>query len=212
MPIRILLADDHETVRQGLRLLLDACGDMEVVGEVGDGRAAVARTQALNPQVVVLDVSMPHMNGLAATRAIREVAPNVAIVTLTRHNDDAYVKELMAAGVNAYVLKQSPSAELITAIRAVAAGGQYRDRALSGREATAVSRRQRNAPPRPTGRESEVLRLMALGHSNKDIAAALAVSVKTVEVHKANAMRKLGLRGRIDIVKYALLQGWLKEG
>jgi DNA-binding NarL/FixJ family response regulator len=152
------------------------------------------------------------MNGLAATRAIREVAPNVAIVTLTRHNDDAYVKELMAAGVNAYVLKQSPSAELITAIRAVAAGGQYRDRALSGREATAVSRRQRNAPPRPTGRESEVLRLMALGHSNKDIAAALAVSVKTVEVHKANAMRKLGLRGRIDIVKYALLQGWLKEG
>jgi two-component system response regulator NreC len=204
--IQVLLADDHETVRQGLKLLIDAQDDMEVVGEAGDGIRAVERVTALRPHVVVLDLSMPEMNGLTAARAIKQATPGVAIVALTRYADTAYVKELLAAGASAYVLKQSPSTELLRAIRAAAAGGDYLDPAVRPADRGITSNR-----PRITEREAEVLRLMALGHSNKEIASALAISVKTVEVHKANAMRKLQLRGRIDIVKYAQLRGWLTE-
>jgi DNA-binding NarL/FixJ family response regulator len=210
-PIRVLLAEDHETVRQGLRLLIDARDDMTVVGEAGDGRTAVARVDALKPHVVVLDVSMPEMNGLEATRAIRAATPATAVVALTRYGDEAYVKELIAAGASGYVLKQSASAELIAAIRAAAAGQRYLDPAIAARAGAADPGRRSRTEPKATGRETEVLRLMALGHSNKEIAGALDLSVKTVEVHKANAMRKLGLRGRIDIVKFAQLQGWLKD-
>jgi DNA-binding NarL/FixJ family response regulator len=211
--IRVLIAEDHETVRQGLKLLINSQADMEVIGEAGDGQAAVQRAASLNPTVAVLDISMPEMNGLAATRRIRECAPATAIVALTRYRDEAYVKELLAAGASAYVLKQSASGELLDAIRAAARGAVYVDTALDNDAASPPSRRRRGDPPRShvTDREAEVLRLMAVGHSNKEIATALDVSVKTVEVHKANAMRKLGLQGRIDIVKYALLQGWLRD-
>ena len=211
--IRVLIAEDHETVRQGLKLLINSQADMEVVGEAGDGQAAVQRAASLNPTVAVLDISMPEMNGLAATRRIRECAPATAIVALTRYRDEAYVRELLAAGASAYVLKQSASGELLDAIRAAARGAMYVDTALGNDAASPPSRRRRGDPPRShvTDREAEVLRLMAVGHSNKEIATALDVSVKTVEVHKANAMRKLGLQGRIDIVKYALLQGWLRD-
>ncbi len=212
--IRVLLAEDHETVRQGLRLLIDAQADMEVIGEVGDGRAAVQRAKSLNPTVVVVDVSMPEMNGLSAMRALHEASPNLAVVVLTRYSDEAYVQELLSAGARAYVLKQSPSAELLRAIRAAASGASYLDASLAARVTGAYIRKhmKREAQgPTITDRESEVLRLMAWGHSNKEIAAKLEVSVKTVEVHKANAMRKLNMRGRIDIVRYALLQGWLTE-
>lgn len=210
--IRVLLADDHETVRHGLRLLIDEQNDMTVVGEAGDGRAAVTRARALAPDVVVLDVSMPEMNGLAATRILRSHRPAPAIVALTRYRDDAYVRELRAAGAAAYVLKQSAPAELLRAIRAAAAGDSYLDAAIAERGPTTAARESR-PPGRPTisEREAEVLRMMAVGHSNKEIAAALDLSVKTVEVHKANAMRKLGLRGRIDVVRFAMLQGWLHE-
>jgi DNA-binding NarL/FixJ family response regulator len=212
--IRVLLADDHETVRQGLRLLLDAQPDMKVVGEAGDGRTAVERCRALRPDVVVMDVTMPELNGLAATRLLKESQPQTAVVALTRHHDEAYVQELLRAGAAGYVLKQSPSAELIRGIRAAATGGQYLDSQL----ADAVTRNylKRNSPmhekkPALSERETEVLRHMAWGLSNKEIAGQLDLSVKTVEVHKANAMRKLNLRGRIDIVRYALLQGWLQD-
>jgi len=211
-PIRVLLADDHETVRQGLRLLVDAQTDMEVVAEAGNGRVAIERTVALHPNVVVLDVSMPELNGLDATRELRAVAPDAAIVALTRYDDDAYVREIMRAGAAGYVLKQSQSSELLRAIRAAARGSTYLDSTIPHRVNEVLSRRQRKAPRSVISeREREVLRLMALGHSNKDIAAELGVSVKTVEVHKSNAMRKLGLQGRIDIVRYAVLQGWLHE-
>ena len=211
-PLRILLADDHVTVRQGLKLLIEAQPDMKVISEASDGKAAMQNTLALKPDVVVMDISMPGMNGLAATRALKQKHPNVIIVTLTRHGDDAYVQELLRAGVAGYVLKQSAPNELIQAIRAAASGGQYIDSTLTARmTARLLGRADRTAKPvaELTEREAAVLRQIASGYSNKEIANQLSLSVKTVEAHKANAMRKLGLRGRIDIVKYAVLQGWL---
>jgi DNA-binding NarL/FixJ family response regulator len=210
--IRVLLAEDHETVRHGLKLLINRQPDMEVVGEAGDGRAAVERAGTLRPNVVVVDISMPQMNGLAATREICELVPAARVVALTRYGDDAYVQELLHAGALGYVLKQSPSGELLDAVRSAAAGRRYLDRSLAARVAgTMLSSRGRRPPSPITDREAEVLRLMALGHSNKEIASTLDLSVKTVEVHKANAMRKLGLTGRIDVVRYAVLQGWLRD-
>lgn len=211
--ISVLLAEDHEIVRQGLRLLLDGQPDMEVISEAGDGRTALSRIAALRPAVAVIDISMPEMNGLAVAREIRRVAPETAVVALTRYDDEAYLQELMAAGASAYVLKQSPSRELLEAIRAAARGGRHVDSAMGTRVAGTLMKRRPADPPRSriSDRETEVLRRMALGHSNKEIAAALDIAVKTVEVHKANAMRKLGLRGRIDVVRFAVLQGWLQE-
>jgi DNA-binding NarL/FixJ family response regulator len=210
--IRVVLADDHETVRQGLKLLIDGQADMEVVGEASNGGDALQCVETLRPDVAVIDISMPGLNGLVATRGITERAPGTAVLTLTRYGDDAYVKEMLDAGARGYVLKQSASGELLAAIREVAAGRQYLDQSLASTFGRLVSLKMgRRTYPRVTDREQEVLRLMALGHSNKEIAAALAVSVKTVEVHKANAMRKLGLQGRIDVVRYALLQGWLRD-
>ena len=214
--IRVLLADDHETVRQGLRLLVESQPDMHVIGEARDGRAAIASVCALHPDVLVLDVSMPEMNGLEAAQILRDKAPGTAVVALTRFSDEAYVTEFMRAGGIAYVLKQSSSRELIDAIRAAASGKQYLDSALGTRISIGMKRATTTTTTttttsRITERETEVLRMMALGHSNKEIASVMDVSVKTVEVHKANAMRKLGLRGRIDVVRFAILQGWLKE-
>jgi two-component system, NarL family, response regulator NreC len=213
--ISVLLADDHVTVRHGLKLLIDGQTDMRVVSEVSDGDAAIESAQALRPDVIVMDISMPGTNGLVATRKLKELQPNCAIVTLTRHGDDAYLQELLRAGVSGYVLKQSAPSELLQAIRAVASGGQYLDSALTarvtagfiGREGKKVSKSSASL----TDREADVLRLIASGYSNKEIAARLDLSVKTIEAHKANAMRKLGLNGRIDIVKYAVLQGWLQN-
>jgi two-component system response regulator NreC len=212
-PLRILLADDHVTVRHGLKLLIDSQPDMKVVSEASDGNAAVENAVALKPDVIVMDISMPGMNGLVATRKLKQVQPGIAIVTLTRHADDAYLQELLRAGVSGYVLKQSAPTELLQAIRAAAAGGQYLDSALTARVTAAFLGKPGTRMTRPAApvseRESEVLQLIASGYSNKEIAARLSLSVKTVEAHKANAMKKLGLNGRIDIVKYAALQGWL---
>jgi len=213
-PLRILLADDHVTVRHGLKLLIDGQADMKVVSEASDGKSAMENAIAINPDVIVMDISMPGMNGLAATRALKQKQPKAVIVTLTRHGDDAYVQELLRAGVSGYVLKQSAPSELLQAIRAAAAGGQYLDSTLTPRvTARLLGRRDKVSKPSATlsEREAEVLRLIAAGYSNKEIAGRLSLSVKTVEAHKANAMRKLELRGRIDIVKYAVLQGWLEN-
>ncbi len=209
--IRVVLAEDHETVRQGLKLLIDGQPDMEVIGEAGDGAAAVQRVADLHPDVAVLDLSMPRMNGLLAARAIRSATSRTAVVALTRHADLAYVKELQAAGAIGYVLKQSASGELLMAIRAAAAGERYLDPGVEARAGVDGARHETPPSPRVTDREREVLRRMALGYSNKEIAQAMDIAVKTVEVHKANAMRKLALNGRIDVIRYALLQGWLRE-
>jgi DNA-binding NarL/FixJ family response regulator len=213
--LRILLADDHVTVRQGLKMLIDSQADMTVVSEASDGTAAVEQARTVRPDVVVMDISMPGMNGLVATRTLKQIQPDSVVVILTRHGDDAYLQELLRAGADGYVLKQSAASELLQAIRATAVRGQYLDSALTAR-VTAGFLAKSGRKAQVTGvsvseRESEVLRLIAAGYSNKEIAAQLELSVKTVEVHKANAARKLGLKGRIDIVKYALLQGWLSD-
>ena len=210
--LRIVLADDHVTVRQGLKLLIEAEPDMVVVAEAGDGETAVQQAQAADADVVVMDISMPGMNGLVAARALLDARPNARIVTLTRHVDQAYLQELLRAGVSGYVLKRSAPTELLQAIRAVSRGGQYIDSSLTARvTAGFIGAKGGGAKPTPelTEREAQVLRLIAAGHAHKEIAARLSLSAKTVDAHKANAMRKLDLNGRIDVIKYAVLQGWL---
>jgi two-component system, NarL family, response regulator NreC len=213
--LRILLADDHETVREGLRMILNAQPDMQVVATAGDGSEALAQCEQVAPDIVIMDISMPGMNGLAATQQLNDRCPGAKVLTLTRHADSSYLQQLMRAGASGYVLKQSRPAELLHAIRSVASGGKYLDASMT---APVIGSYARSAPapgPEPTTplspRETEVLRLIAWGNTNKEIAARLDLSVKTVEAHKANGMRKLGMRGRIDIVRYALLQGWLHE-
>lgn len=206
--IGVFLADDHETVREGLRLLVNAQDDMHVVGEAGDGQSAVEQARSLRPNVVVLDLSMPQMNGVVAAQALRTSLPTAAVVTLTRHRDNAYVQQLLAAGAAGYVLKQSSSRELLNAIRAAASGQTYLDASL---QKAAPAARPAATSPHITERESAVLRLTAVGHSNKQIATSLGIAVKTVEVHKSNAMRKLALANRTDVVRYAVLQGWLQD-
>ena len=214
--LRILLADDHETVREGLKAILNSQHDMEVVAEAADGRAAIDSATHVRPDVVIMDVSMPGVSGLSATEIIRQTLPHVKVLTLSRHSEDGYLQQLMRAGASGYVLKQSRSTEVLHAIRTVSRGGTYVDPALARRAdgrrgvrsaAPAGSARH----PALTTREEEVLRLAAWGYSNKEIAARLDVSVKTIETHKANASSKLGLTTRMEIVSYALLQGWLRE-
>jgi two-component system response regulator NreC len=210
-PIRVLLVEDHETVREGIRLLLDSQSDIEVVAEAADGRAAVEYNQRFRPQVIVMDLSMPEMNGLQATQEIKRSHPATAIVALTRHDDAAFVDELRKAGASAYVLKQSASHQLLDAVRVAAGGGTYLDTQMVARHAEMTAGPPGRRAPSVSEREKQVLRMMAVGHSNKEIAGALGITIKTVEVHKANAMRKLRLRGRIDVVRYAILHGWLQE-
>ena len=214
--LRILLADDHETVREGLRMILNAQPDMQVVGMAADGEEAISQAEKIAPDIVIMDISMPGLNGLAATAQMNERLPGIKILTLTRHSDGSYLQQLLRAGASGYVLKQSRPAELLHAIRSVATGGKYLDSSITAPVIGTFAR----ATPMPVGvepvmplspRETEVLRLIAWGNTNKEIAARLDLSVKTVEAHKANGMRKLGMRGRIDIVRYALLQGWLHE-
>jgi DNA-binding NarL/FixJ family response regulator len=214
--LRIVLVDDHETVRTGLRVILNAQRDMEVAGEAADGRAAVEQVENLRPDLVVMDVSIPHLNGLTTTQLLTARFPAVHVLILTRHADQGYVQQLLKAGARGYVLKQSRAAEVLAAIRAVARGGTYLDPAVAEKALSAqLGRRTRtgaeSVAPGLSSREGEVLRLVAWGYSNKEIAAKLDLSVKTVETHKANAMQKLGMRNRIDIVRYALLQGWLED-
>ena len=212
---RILLAEDHGTVREGIKLLVNSQPDMEVVGEAADGAAAITAAQKLKPDMVVMDISMPSLNGLAATKKLRKLCPEVKILTLTRHTDDGYLQQLIKAGVNGYVLKQSAPSELVTAIRAVNEGKSYIDTALTDKLMGSYIGKSNAArgerPSKITNRETEVLRMVAWGYSNKEIAAKLDLSVKTVEAHKNNTMKKLGMRSRIDIVRYAILQGWLQD-
>ena len=212
--LRILLVDDHDTVRQGLKLLIDREPDLKVTKEASDGHEAIATSHLDELDVVVMDLSMPGVSGIEATRQLRQRRPDLPIVSLTRHADETFLHELLRAGASGYVLKQSPHAELLRAIRAVASGRKYVDPSLTQHlaapfcaDGTPLATRQRGI----TDRETEVLRLVSQGYSNKEIAAKLEVSTKTIEVHKANAMRKLGLNGRIELLRFALLRGWLHE-
>lgn len=213
--LRVILADDHQMMLEGLRLLINSQDDMEVVGEADNGQAAVVLAQKLLPDVVVMDISMPEMNGLQATQNLKRECPEINILTLTRHSDDGYLQQLLQSGSNGYILKQSASEELVRAIRLIADGHIYLDPAVTGEIVGNIfgarNLRGSSVGKNLTAREEEVLRLVAWGFLSKEVAARLQISVKTVDAHKANAMTKLGLKSRIDIVRYALLQGWLQE-
>ena len=214
--LRILIAEDHLSVREGFRLIIQSQDDMEVVGEAGDGRTAVEMARELQPDIVLMDISMPELNGLKATAKLKRIAPDIKILTLTRHTDEAYLKELMQAGVSGYVLKQSATTELIHAIRAVAKGEKYLDPAIAGKDfdnyiEKSGKLRGETLGAKLTKRESETLRLIALGYSNREIAEQYDLSVKTIEAHKANAQQKLNLSSRKEIMSYAILQGWMQE-
>jgi DNA-binding NarL/FixJ family response regulator len=213
--IRVLVADDHTVVREGLLLLINSQPDMVVVGEAGDGREALKRASALRPDVVVMDLSMPELNGLQATERLRSDQPEVRVVALTVHEDASYLRQLCKAGAAGYVLKRSAGVELIQAIRTVASGGLYYDATLAGK---ALAGQLADSSPSSqthtvelSERENEVLVLLAWGHSNKEIAAKLSLSVKTVETYKTRIGEKLGLHSRTDMVQYALRRGWLSE-
>ncbi len=213
--VRVLIAEDHGTVRESFRLLLDSQPDIEVVGLAADGREAVRFASELLPDVVLMDISMPGVSGLQATLGLRGSCPQVRVLALTRHDDYGFLTEMLRAGACGYVLKQSSSDDLLTAVRAVAAGLNYLDPAVTGKLLGGYAGRgsdsSRGQGEAVSEREEEVLRLIALGHSNKEIAARLDLSVKTVEAHKANAMRKLGLAARTDIVSYAIFRGWMQN-
>jgi len=213
--LRIFLADDHRIVREGLRMLVAAQPDMEVVGEADNGRTAVALTQSLVPDVVVMDVSMPDVNGLRATEVLHASNPDVRVLALTRHTEGGYVQQLFQAGASGYILKQSAADDLVRAIRAVAGGHTYVDPAIAD-EAVSRGQQRRVGPNAFTGRglsarEEEVLRLIAWGLLGREIATRLQISIKTVEAHKTNAMSKLGLVSRIDVVRYAVMRGWMQD-
>jgi two-component system response regulator NreC len=215
--IRLLVADDHPIVRAGLQTLLSAQLDMEVVGEAQDGAEAIERALALEPDVVVMDITMPGMNGIEATRQIVERLPQTKVLALTMHESEEYLRQMLAAGATGYVLKQAVDTELAVAIRAVHRGEVFVypsvTRVLLGslsRGAQAdESDSESDAYHRLSQREREVFRLVALGHTNRQIANQLFLSVKTVETYRARVMEKLDLKSRSALVRYALKTGLL---
>jgi DNA-binding NarL/FixJ family response regulator len=213
--LRIFLADDHAVLRDGLKMLINAQPDMEIVGEAGDGKEAVRKATALQPDVVVMDVSMPEWNGVQATERLKQAHPRMKILALTAYEDEHYLRQLLKVGASGCVLKREAGEELTQAIRTVASGGVYLDPSLANRfvdgylRKASLGENQRGSDL--SEREAEVLRLIAWGYANKEIAAQLHLSVKTIETYKTRLMEKLNLRSRADIVRYALRQGWLKE-
>lgn len=214
--IRVVLTDDHELVRTGLRALIDSSPDLEVVGEADNGHDAIARVQELQPDVVVMDLSMPGLDGASATERIVRECPNVRVIALTAHEDRAHLTRLLQAGASGYLLKRGAADEMVRAIRTVASGGTYVDPVLAGtllRRSVQPFRAPPETPSEPLSeREEAVLRRVAWGESNKEIAASLGISTKTVETYRARIADKLGLRSRTDIVRFALQKGWLAEG
>ncbi len=219
--IRLLLVDDHAVLRAGLRALLNAEADMEVVGEAENGQQAVDMVRALQPDVVLMDVAMPGMNGIEATRRIKAVAPDVRVLALTMHDDASYLRDILKAGGSGYVLKDAASEELLSAIAAVAQGGTFLhaehtklllDDMLDrqGSRTTAVDAKAKRYKLL-SEREAEVFKLVALGYRNSEIAKMLHLSVKTVETYKSRLMQKLGLGSRAALVRYALELGILDD-
>jgi two-component system, NarL family, response regulator NreC len=211
-PTQILVVDDHAVVRSGLRMLLDAEEDLEVVGEAGDMRNAVFEARSLKPDVILMDVVLPGASGIEATAAVLKEAPDAKVLVLSMQDDPRYVREAFSAGASGYVLKEAADAELVDAVREVAAGGRYVHPELGARLVSAEADERAKADADPlSDREREVLRLLALGHTNQEIAKMLYLSVRTVETHRAHIMQKLTLQTRAELVRHAIDQGLLEE-
>jgi DNA-binding NarL/FixJ family response regulator len=209
-PIRVLIVDDHAVVRSGLRLLLAQETDIEPVGEAGTGREAIFEARSLNPDVILMDVVMPDQTGLEALPTLLHEHPDTKVLLLSMQDDPRYVREAFAAGASGYVLKEAADAEVVTAVREVARGGRYVNPELGARLVAAEAQAQRRAEDDPlSDREREVLRLLALGHTNQEIARQLYISVRTAETHRAHIMQKLRLGSRAELVRYAMARGLL---
>ena len=210
--IRVVIIDDHALVRSGLRLMLEGEDDITVEDEGGNAEEAIRLTRLHKPDVVLLDVVMPGRNGLEAVPEIRQAAPKAAVLVLSMQDDPSYVREAFAAGSSGYLLKEAADNELVTAVREVAAGRRYVHPTLGARLAAAEAEAEAKAAADPlSDREREVLRLLALGHTNQEIAKMLYISVRTAETHRAHIMQKLRLTTRAELVRYALQQGLLEE-
>jgi DNA-binding NarL/FixJ family response regulator len=210
--LRVLIVDDHAVVRSGLRLLLDSETDIEVVGEAGTARDAVLEARSVKPDLVLMDVTMPGGSGLDVVSTLLHENENVKVLILSMQDDPRYVREAFSAGASGYVLKEAADTEVVVAIREVARGGRYVHPELGARLVAAETEQLRRAEENPLSeREQEVLRLLALGHTNQEIAKKLFISVRTAETHRAHIMQKLRLDSRAELVRYALSQGLLDE-
>ena len=205
--IRILLADDHAVVRQGFKMILSAQPDMEIVGEAGNGRQAVELAEQLRPDVVVMDVAMPELNGIEATRRLGESAPHTRVVALSMHKDSVYVRVILRAGARGYLLKDSGAADLVSAVRSVASGESYLSPAVSSAVLEDYRRHVTNPIDLLTSREREVLQMLAEGKTNKEIAGILNLSVYTVDAHRGRIMEKLNLHSINELVRFAVRNG-----
>jgi DNA-binding NarL/FixJ family response regulator len=210
--IRVLIADDHPVVLAGVKAVLDGAPDVEIIGEASDGQAALEMAIQLRPSILVLDLSMPKLNGVDVTRQLSAELPECKVVILTVHEDRSYLRKLIEVGASGYVLKRSAAEDLPRAIKAVAAGGVYLDPSIAAHALDRHSSGHKEAAESHadlSDREVEVLRLTAVGHSNKAIANLLQISVKSIETYKARAMDKLGFSSRVELVGYAVGKGWL---
>jgi two-component system response regulator NreC len=205
--IRILLADDHAVVRQGFKMILGAEADMEIVGEAGTGREAIELAESLKPDVVVMDVAMPEMNGIEATRRVATSVPHARVIALSMHKDSVYVREVLRAGARGYLLKDSGANDLVTAVRAVAKGEGYLSPAVSDAVLDDYRKHVSNPIDLLSSREREVLQMLAEGKTNKEIASILNLSVYTVDAHRGRIMEKLNLHSINELVRFALRNG-----
>jgi len=211
-PIRVLLADDHKLIRAGLRLVVDQQPDLSVVGEADDGRQAVELAKSLKPNVVVMDIGMPNLNGIEAARQIRVIRPDAAVVMLSMHSDEGYVLRALGAGARAYLLKDSATIDLVQAIHAVVEGKSFFSPAVSKVLLQDYMRKLQRSGAEDSydllsPREREVLQLVAEGKSNKEVSSLLNLSVYTVETHRAKIMQKLNLKGVPELILYAVRKG-----
>jgi DNA-binding NarL/FixJ family response regulator len=210
--IRILIVDDHAVVRSGLRHVLDAEEGIEVVGEAGDAQQAVFETRAKKPDIVLMDVVMPGKSGIETIPDVLKDAPEAKVLVLSMQDDPRYVREAFAAGAAGYILKEAADTDVVAAVREVAAGGHYVHPSLGARMVAADAEERKRADADPlSDRERDVLRLLALGHTNQEISGQLYISVRTAETHRAHIMQKLRLTTRAQLVRYALGQGLLED-
>ncbi|HEV7129536.1 MAG TPA: response regulator transcription factor [Ktedonobacterales bacterium] len=214
--VRVLLADDHTILRAGVKMLLNAQPDIEVVGEASDGRQAVVEAQRLQPDVILMDITMPELNGIEATRQVKRLLPDVRVLVLTMHENEEYLFQMLRAGASGYMLKEAADTELISAIHIINAGSFYLSSPAQSMMVSDYLLRVRSGEERDsyselTEREREILKLVAEGFTNNQIAERLVISPKTVDTHRTHIMDKLNLHNRAELVKYAMRRGLIED-